>query len=365
MLGPDDYKGLFAILPTPTIANPADWDAPSTVDLNETARLADALIRDGASGLIALGTTGECATLSHDEYEPFVHCLVETANHRVPVIMGATALGQREVIQRLRIVAAAGADGTLLGLPMWQPLTEEMAVRYYARVSEALPELSVMVYANERAFRFPFDTQVEFWRRLVTAAPTVSSAKFSRPDPLRTLIDATEGQIRFLPNETSIHRFAAIAPEETTGCWATTASMGPGPILAVIRAILEHRPDAVEAIATDIGWANEPLVPLIRDPAVFASYNIQIEKARINAAGYTKCGPVRPPYDVLPADYEERATLCGQRWAILCDKYNSPTGSPERQTSTMLAAKRPQRPGGLPYRDDDSRHRRQKDAHRR
>ena len=58
---------------------------------------------------------------------------------------------------------------------------------------------------------------------------------------------------------------------------------------------------------------------------MFASYNIQLERIRIDAAGYCKAGPVRPPYDVMPAEFAEQARECGRRWAQLCQKYAAAT----------------------------------------
>ena len=114
------------------------------------------LIKDGSSGLIVLGTTGECATLSQADCEAFVHCVVDVVARRVPLIVGTTALGSHEVARRLRMCRDLRVDGSLLGLPMWQPTTLEMAVQFYSSVSDAFSDLPIMVYANARAFRFEF-----------------------------------------------------------------------------------------------------------------------------------------------------------------------------------------------------------------
>jgi hypothetical protein len=63
MLGPNDFRGIYAIIPTPSKPGVERWDAVDMVDLDETARAIDRLVADGIHGLIVLGTTGECATL--------------------------------------------------------------------------------------------------------------------------------------------------------------------------------------------------------------------------------------------------------------------------------------------------------------
>jgi dihydrodipicolinate synthase/N-acetylneuraminate lyase len=319
MLEAKDLRGVYAIIPTPAKSNANQWDAVDTVDLDETARVVDRLIADGVDGLIALGTTGECATLINRDYDAFVDCFLSTAARRVPTFVGASALGTHEVVRRIRFIAERGGDGTLLGLPMWQPLTQEMAVRYYETISKAFPNVAVMVYANPRAFRFDFNA--EFWGAVSRRAATVMSAKFSYPKRLLDVLATSGGKINFLPHENDVHEYLRLSPETTIGCWSTAASMGPSPTLAIMDAIIAGDRAAAEKINADLNWANEPVMSLVRVPEEFASYNIQVEKIRINEAGYCKAGPIRPPYDVVPDAYAEASRLCGQRWAELVKKY--------------------------------------------
>lgn len=319
MLSARDIVGMYAIIPTPATEDADHWDAVATVDLAETERLVEALIADGVSGLICLGTTGECATLTGREFETFVDCVLGTVRRRIPCFIGTTALGTHEAIGRIRFAKAQGADGTLLGLPMWQPLTSEMAVRYYASVSEAFPDFAVMAYANARAFRFGFDAA--FWGAVAERAPTVMSAKFSNAKVLVDAIEATGGRINFVPIDSAAYAFSELSRENTTACWATAASMGPQPSVALMATILAGDDARAAAISADLAWANEPVEDIIGNPELFASYNIQLEKVRIEAAGYCKPGPVRPPYDFIPEDMAEKCRDNGRRWAEIRNRY--------------------------------------------
>lgn len=318
MFAAADFRGLFAIIPTPAREGSNKFGAKDTVDVNETARLVESLIRDGASGLITTGTTGECATLSDSDYRTFVTCVLETVNKRVPTFIGTTALGAHQAAKRMDFVKEQGADGTLLGLPMWQPVTTEMAIEYYRGASDYRPDLAVMVYANARAFRYSFPS--EFWQGVAAKAKTATSAKVSRPAGLQELLRLTEKKINFMPIDMLVGEFHSISPETTTACWATAAAMGPQPSIAVMDAVLKNDREAIAARSKEIAWANEPVKDILSNPDVFAQINIQLEKIRIEAAGYCRPGPTRAPYDEIPADYAEACRECGRRWASLCSE---------------------------------------------
>jgi trans-o-hydroxybenzylidenepyruvate hydratase-aldolase len=223
------------------------------------------------------------------------------------------------VVRRTRYAAERGADGILLGLPMWQPLTVDMAVEFYRSISEAFPETAIMVYGNGRAFRFTFPP--EFWSRVVEVAPTLMAAKYSRPNALLDALAASKGRVHFLPHDGGLGKFAELSPKTTTACWSTAASMGPEPVLAQMRAQLSDDREERARIAADLSWVREPIKELTSNAELFATYNIQLEKLRIQAAGYCKAGPIRPPYNIMPEPYMVMVQEHARRWRQLCDKY--------------------------------------------
>ncbi|CDO34095.1 dihydrodipicolinate synthase family protein [Novosphingobium sp. KN65.2] len=319
MLTASDYRGVYAIIPTPANPGSERLDAVDTINVDESARMVNNLIEAGCTGLIALGTTGECATLLNDDYDLFVRTILDAAADRVPTFVGTSALGGQEVVRRTRLAADAGAQGILLGLPQWQVCTDQMAFKFYAGVAELFPKTTIMVYPNTRAFRYDFSD--DFWAECARAIPQITSAKFPAAPKLASAQKAAGGKIYFMPHEMALPKYMDIAPETTTSCWATAASMGPEPVLAIMNAVLEGNLDRMREIDKDLSWANEPVVPLITNPDEFGSYNIQMEKLRINAAGYCDAGPIRPPYDVMPEKWAEASRECGRRWAEIRKKY--------------------------------------------
>jgi len=322
MITARDLRGVLAIMPTPAKDGAERLDAANTVDLDETARLAENLVRDGATGIMALGTMGECATTSQTDYEAYVDCLLKTVRSRVPTFVGTTALGGHEIARRIKFVKERGATGTLLGIPMWQPATLAMAVQFYKDVAQAFPDFPIMVYANPRAFRFAFDA--DFWGPVVEQAPTVMSAKFSSKAILKKVVDVTKGRVNLVPPIGLAYEFAQISPESQTTCWIP--SVGPQVGLALMKALAAGDAQQAKSVADDIAWANEPHHAITGSQEVFASYNIQMEKILMGASGYCKPGPIRPPYNYMPDDFVKAAMEGGQRFAKLREKYSKLLG---------------------------------------
>jgi trans-o-hydroxybenzylidenepyruvate hydratase-aldolase len=322
MISAKDIKGALAIMPTPAKEGADRLEATNTVDLDETARLAESLVRDGATGIMALGTMGECATTSQSDYEAYVDCLLKTVRGRIPTFVGTTALGGHEIARRIKFVKERGATGTLLGIPMWQPATLDMAVKFYADVAATFPDFPIMVYANSRAFRFPFG--VDFWGSVVERAPTVMSAKFSSKAILKESVAASKGRVNFVPPIGLAYEFAQLSPETATTCWMP--SIGPQIGLALMNALAAKDAKQAKAVADDIAWAVEPHHEITGSQDVFASYNIQMEKILMGASGYCKPGPIRPPYNVMPDDFAKVSRESGERFKKLREKYSKLLG---------------------------------------
>ncbi len=322
MITAKDLRGALAIMPTPAKVGAERLDATNTVDLDETARLAESLVRDGATGIMALGTMGECATTSQSDYEAYVDCLLTTVGGRIPTFVGTTALSGHDIAQRIKFVRERGATGTLLGIPMWQPATLDMAVNFYSDVAKTFPQFPIMVYANPRAFRFAFG--LEFWGPVVEKAPTVMSAKFSGKSFLKEAVAATGGRVNFVPPIGLAYEFSQISPETANTCWMP--SVGPQIGLALMNALAAKDAKQAKAVADDIAWATEPHHHITGSQEVFASYNIQMEKILMGASGYCKPGPIRPPYNVMPENFAKASRESGERFKKLREKYSKVLG---------------------------------------
>src|SRR5262249_14999343 len=145
-------------------ANAADWRSEDTVDLQETARAVEALVKAGVDGILSLGTFGEGSTLTWGEKRAFMGCVVETIRGRVPYFCGTTSLRTRESVRQTREAADLGVDGTMLGPPMWCQADTPTAVQFYRDMAEACPDTAICIYANPEAFKYDFPRP--FWAEM-------------------------------------------------------------------------------------------------------------------------------------------------------------------------------------------------------
>jgi len=131
------FKGLFPALVTPF--------RDGAVDEEAFVRLVERQIAGGVHGLVPVGTTGETATLSHDEHRRVVELCVSTARGRVPVIAGAGSNSTEEAIELVRHAKAIGADAALVVAPYYVRPSQEGLYAHYAAIDAAV-QLPVLVY---------------------------------------------------------------------------------------------------------------------------------------------------------------------------------------------------------------------------
>jgi trans-o-hydroxybenzylidenepyruvate hydratase-aldolase len=322
-----DIQGAWAILPTPAKPNASDWRAGDTVDLDETARVVEALIEAGVDGLLSLGTFGECSTLTWDEKRAFMNTVVQTARGRIPYFGGTTSLNTRETVRQTRAAFDLGVDGTMLGPPMWCYPDLPTTLQFYRDVAESCPDMAICVYANPEAFKFDFPRP--FWAQ-IAQVPQVVCAKIVGIATIEADLRLTKGQIRLMPVDSNYYAAARIAPEDCTAFWSGGALCGPSVQLRLRDDVTAAKKSgdwaAAKEISAAIAAASARLIPN-GNFAEFSKYNIGLEKARMDAAGWVKAGPCRPPYHLVPENYLEGARESGRMLAQLHAKFSaaSPT----------------------------------------
>lgn len=115
------------------------------VDERALADLIEWQIAKGTNGIVPCGTTGESATLSHEEHNRVIELTVEVVKRRVPVIAGTGSNSTDEAIALTRHAKEAGVDAALLITPYYNKPTQEGLYRHYKAIAEAV-ELPLVLY---------------------------------------------------------------------------------------------------------------------------------------------------------------------------------------------------------------------------
>jgi 4-hydroxy-tetrahydrodipicolinate synthase len=115
------------------------------VDEKALGDLIDWQIAQGTHGIVPCGTTGESATLTHEEHERVIAFTIEATRRRVPVIAGTGSNSTDEAIALTKHARKAGADGALLITPYYNKPTQEGLYRHYKAVAEAV-DLPIVLY---------------------------------------------------------------------------------------------------------------------------------------------------------------------------------------------------------------------------
>lgn len=129
------FKGSMVAIATPMQKGVA---ANTALDYEGMERLVEFHITHGTDAIVAVGTTGESATLDEKEHCDVIQRVVEMVRGRVPVIAGTGANSTTEAIDLTRCAKEAGADACLLVTPYYNKPTQEGLYLHHKAVAEAV-----------------------------------------------------------------------------------------------------------------------------------------------------------------------------------------------------------------------------------
>lgn len=132
------FDGVIVALVTP-------FRADGSIDLAALGELVERSIAARVTGLVPCGTTGESATLTHDEHRDVIAAVVKRARGRVKVIAGTGSNNTAEAVALTRFAQEAGADGALVITPYYNRPSQEGLYRHFRAVAEAAP-IPVVLY---------------------------------------------------------------------------------------------------------------------------------------------------------------------------------------------------------------------------
>lgn len=150
-----------------------------SVDEDAYRMLIEWQIEQGIDGLVPCGTTGESATLSHEEHEKVISICIDQVKKRVPVLAGAGSNNTSEAVSLLKFAKKAGADAGLMISPYYNKPTQEGIFQHFKAVA-AECDLPMIVYNVPG--RTGMNVQAATMARMYNEIPSVIGCKEASAD---------------------------------------------------------------------------------------------------------------------------------------------------------------------------------------
>jgi 4-hydroxy-tetrahydrodipicolinate synthase len=109
------------------------------VDEKALRELIEFQIANGTDGIVPCGTTGESATLTHEEHDRVIEITIDAVKKRVPVIAGTGSNNTAEALRLTKHAYEAGADGALIVCPYYNRPTQEGLYQHFKTIAESVP----------------------------------------------------------------------------------------------------------------------------------------------------------------------------------------------------------------------------------
>jgi 4-hydroxy-tetrahydrodipicolinate synthase len=273
------FRGVAPALVTP-------FTAEDEIDEQAFCDLIDTQIAGGVSGLVVLGTTGENPTVTEAERHRLVDRAVETADGRVPVIVGTGTNNTEESAAFSEAAAEAGADGLLVVGPYYNKPSQDGFVAHVEAIAEAADAPIILYNVPGRT---SFNLEAETTLRLAEEVPPVAGVKEAsgdleqiadilrhRPDDfavyagddeitLPLLSMGGDGAVSVISNALP-EPFSALVEAGLAGDFATARDLHYRLLPAMRACFLETNPIPIKDVCAAMGWMEPhvrlPLVPM-------------------------------------------------------------------------------------------------------
>ena len=196
-------------------------------------------ISEGSNALVPCGTTGEVATLSHDEHRHVVATAVETAKGRVPVIAGCGSYSTAVAIELVRAAADVGADAALVVVPYYNKPSQAGLAAHFTAIAEASP-LPIIVYnvPSRTVADILVDTLAQIAKHPRIVGIKDATGNLARASAQR--LACGDDFIQLSGNDDAALAFNAMGG---AGCISVTANVAPGLCSDFQKAMREGRWD--------------------------------------------------------------------------------------------------------------------------
>jgi len=263
--------------------------ADNSLDWASLHKLVDWHLEQGTHAIVAMGTTGESATLSVEEHLAVVKKVVDQVNGRIPVIAGTGANSTSEAVELTQAAKEAGVDACLLVTPYYNKPTQEGLFLHHQHIAQsvAIPQILYNVPG-----RTGVDMKTETALR-IAAVPNIIGIKEATGDLARakSLIDQAPASFAIISGDDASAVDLILLGGK--GDISVTANVVPNQIARMCELALAGKAEEARAI-------NQRLLPL--HDAMFVESNPIPVKWAVEQLGFIQTG-IRLPLTRLSAQF--------------------------------------------------------------
>jgi 4-hydroxy-tetrahydrodipicolinate synthase len=241
------FRGSMVAVVTP-------MQADGALDFSALARLVEFHIENGTDAIIAVGTTGESATLDFEEHIAVVSKVVELVRRRIPVIAGTGANSTREALHLTQRAMAAGADACLLVTPYYNKPTQEGLYRHYKLIADSVPIPQILYNVPGRT---ACDMQPETVERLADTPNIVGIKEASTLERIEELVRRCGDRLDVYSGDDGIAAEAILSGAK--GNISVTANVAPRLMHEMCAAALAGDRARTEAINQQVAGLHKAL----------------------------------------------------------------------------------------------------------
>ncbi|MFQ3319004.1 MAG: 4-hydroxy-tetrahydrodipicolinate synthase [Natronomonas sp.] len=238
----DTFTGVFPAMTTP-------FDDDESID-HETLRAhAQRLEAAGVDGLVPVGTTGESATMTHDEHVEVIETVVDAVDD-VPVIAGSGSNNTREALELSERAEAAGADALLLISPYYNIPEPDGMEHHFRAIADAVDLPQIVYNVPGRTGRnIAVETAVALSRHENIVGYKAASGDLNRTNEV---IERTRHEnFSVLSGDDALT--LPIIGQGGTGCVSVAANVEPERTVALVGAALENDFDRARELQYELG----------------------------------------------------------------------------------------------------------------
>ncbi|WP_136715850.1 4-hydroxy-tetrahydrodipicolinate synthase [Halorientalis salina] len=271
----DTYTGVFPAMTTP-------FHEDESIDFETLQDHARYLESAGVDGLVPMGTTGESATVSHDEHIEVIEAVVEAVDD-VPVIAGSGSNNTREAIELSRRSVEAGADGLLLISPYYNKPEPAGMETHFRRIADEFDVPQIIYNVPSRTGRnIAVETAVNLAEHENIVGYKAASGDMNR---ITEVIERTrEENFSVLSGDDAMT--LPIIATGGTGCISVSANIEPERTCAMVGAAVSGDYERARTYHHELG-------PLFR--ALFMVSNPIPIKEAMEIRGHYDSGRMRSP----------------------------------------------------------------------